>query len=254
MEEELLSQVRALRRTLVSERRHGYFHSRVGEALNNIRTALLESLDDSQRNTMAKLIDPIDIRLHGSQVVSPDDAFRLCDQLESVLGNTELESKPKTKQSGSSVAPLKRVIPRTKQVFVIYGHDTTNTLRLRNVLKERFGLAPVILSEKPGRGRTLIEKFEEEAVDTSYAFALITPDDLVRVHEQEYAQARPNVVFEIGWFYGRLGRDRVCILCQEGTAIHSDLDGLLRIQFASSIEERVGEIENELVAAGLTAR
>lgn len=68
---------------------------------------------------------------------------------------------------------------------------------------------------------------------------------------QSYSQARPNVIFELGWFYGRLGRSRVCILFQEGSKLHSDLDGVLRIQFRESVEEKLGEIEKELKAAGL---
>jgi predicted nucleotide-binding protein len=78
---------------------------------------------------------------------------------------------------------------------------------------------------KPGKGRTLIEKFEQEAQRAVFAFAILTPDDWVSLDEVEYAQARPNVVFELGWFFGRLRREKVCILLQRGTRIHSDLDG-----------------------------
>ena len=72
------------------------------------------------------------------------------------------------------------------------------------MLKERFGLIPVLLAEKPSRGRSIIEKFESEAEDIAFAFVPLTPDDLVAKGEQEYSQARPNVLFELGWFYGRL--------------------------------------------------
>jgi predicted nucleotide-binding protein len=118
-------------------------------------------------------------------------------------------------------------------------------------LKERYGLTPVILSEQASKGRSIIEKFESEARDISYAFALLTPDDFISQTGTTYSQARPNVVFEIGWFYGRLGRDRVTILFREGTSVPSDLDGILRIQFHKSIEENVRDIENELLAADL---
>lgn len=45
-----------------------------------------------------------------------------------------------------------------------------------------------------------------------------------------------------------IGRERVCTLFQEGTKIHSDLDGVSRIEFDRSIVEKVAEIERELVA------
>lgn len=134
-------------------------------------------------------------------------------------------------------------------VFIIHGHDELNMRRLKDLLKERWGLDPIVMAKEPGKGRTLIEKFEDEAQRAVFAFGIMTPDDFVNIGENVYAQARPNVIFELGWFYGRLGRDRVCILLQEGTSIHTDLDGISRIQFQSSIEEKVTDIEKELVAA-----
>lgn len=136
-------------------------------------------------------------------------------------------------------------------VFIVHGHDELNLLRTKELLRERWALEPVVLSGQPGKGRTIIEKFEDEARRASFAFVLLTPDDVIQKDESEYSQARPNVIFELGWFYGRLGRDRVCILFKEGTQIHSDLDGLSRIQFKDSVAESMAEIESELVEAGL---
>ena len=107
---------------------------------------------------------------------------------------------------------------------------------------------------EPGKGRTIIEKFEDEAQRATFAFAILTPDDFVSIDGKEYSQARPNVIFELGWFYGRLGRDRVCILFKEGTKIHSDLDGISRIQFRDSVLEKAVEIERELVSSGVLKR
>lgn len=59
------------------------------------------------------------------------------------------------------------------------------------------------------------------------------------------------MIFELGWFYGRLGRDRVCILFKEGTKVPSDLDGISRIQFSESVEEKIVEIERELISSGV---
>ena len=105
------------------------------------------------------------------------------------------------------------------------------------------------MSGEPGKGRTLIEKFEDEAQRAAFAVVLMTPDDQVSIDDDTYAQARPNAIFELGWFYGRLGRDRVCILFREGTSIHSDLDGISTIKFQKSVREKIDEIEKELMAA-----
>ena len=138
-----------------------------------------------------------------------------------------------------------------RTVFIIHGHDELNTLRLEKVLKDRWHINPIILNSSPGKGRTLIEKFEQEAQKANYAVALFTPDDLIEMEDTKYLQARPNVIFELGWFYGRLGRQNVCILFKKGTNIHSDLDGIMRIEFNESILEKITEFEKELKAVNL---
>lgn len=144
--------------------------------------------------------------------------------------------------------------PKGTAVFLVHGHDELNLLRLKELLRERYGLEPIVLASEAGRGRSIIEKFEDEAQRAAFAFVLLTPDDVISKSDTEYSQARPNVIFELGWFYGRLGRDRVCILFKKGTKIHSDLDGVSRIEFNGSVVEKVAEIENELVACRLLAQ
>ncbi len=136
-------------------------------------------------------------------------------------------------------------------VFIVHGHDEPNLYRLRDLVEKRFRLHPVILKWEAGLGRALIQKFEEEASQCGYAFVLLTPDDQIATPDGQYTQARPNVIFELGWFYGRLRRDRVLILLKKGTKLHSDLDGISRIEFSDSVEEKVIDIERELTAAGL---
>ncbi len=150
----------------------------------------------------------------------------------------------------ASVGP----IGTSHSVFIVHGHDELNLLRIKELLKDRWNLEPIVLSGEAGKGRTLIEKFEDEAQRGTFAFVLLTPDDIVTDEEGRYAQARPNVIFELGSFYGRLGRERVCILFKRGTRIHSDLNGISRIEFAANVAERVMDIERELVGARLLGR
>lgn len=147
-------------------------------------------------------------------------------------------------ESDSVAAPA----PKGNAVFIVHGHDELNLLRLKELLRDRYTLEPIVLAGEAGKGRSIIEKFEDEAQRAAFAFVLLTPDDVIRKNEDEYSQARPNVIFELGWFYGRLGRDRVCILFKKGTKIHSDLDGVSRIEFDGSVVDKVAEIEKELVA------
>jgi predicted nucleotide-binding protein len=119
------------------------------------------------------------------------------------------------------------------------------------MLRERFYLEPKILIEEASAGETVIEKFERIAGNAAYCIALMTPDDRVDSVTSSHTQARPNAIFELGWFYGRLGRQRVCILMKRGTSIHSDLAGIVRIEFIERVEEAIPELERELTRAGL---
>lgn len=148
---------------------------------------------------------------------------------------------------------LEKGINNSKNIFVIHGHDEAKRRELVSLLKDRFNLNPIVLLEQPDQGLTIIEKFEKYAANCSYAFALFTPDDIVTKGDKQYLQARPNVIFELGWFYANLGRSRVCLLDQasEQSKIFSDLQGILRMQFNENVSEKYLEIERELKSLGI---
>ena len=162
----------------------------------------------------------------------------------------EILERPDAVQPLEEAVPVEP-LPAVRSVFIVHGRDETNLLRLEKLLQTRWKLDVVIMRDKPGKGRTLIEKFEQEAEHAGLAIALFSPDDFVETPDAEYLQARPNVIFELGYFYGKLDRRRVCILLKKGTKIHSDLEGINRIEFIDSVEEKVAELEKELQAAGL---
>ena len=114
-------------------------------------------------------------------------------------------------------------------------------------------LNPIVLSEQPDSGLTIIEKFEKFAHTCSYAFAIFTPDDIIQHEDNFYFQARPNVIFEIGWFVAQLGRENTCILFQatEKSSIFSDFQGVIQKQFIDKISELSREIGLELKEIGL---
>ncbi len=155
--------------------------------------------------------------------------------------------------SGSFAATSRASIqPTTKSVFVIHGHDELNLHRLSQMVRDDFKLTPEVLLDKPGKSATTIEKFEQYAERCSYAVALFTADDLIRAKNgDEYWQARPNVIFETGWFVGRLGKERVLILLQDRVSIYSDFDGVNRVQFANDVRDKYRAIQGEFEAAKL---
>ncbi len=113
-----------------------------------------------------------------------------------------------------------------ESVFLVHGHDEAALHEVARFISS-VGLEPRILRELPNRGRTIIEKFEDYAT-TTYAVVLLTPDDSCQ-YDKDITEKRPrqNVVLELGYFLGRLGRERVCALYKEGTQIPSDYQGVL---------------------------
>lgn len=118
----------------------------------------------------------------------------------------------------------------SKRIFVVHGHDEAIKQTVARVL-EKLGLEPIILLEKPNEGKTLIEKFETHS-DVGFAVVLLTPDDR-GASNNDIANLRPrarqNVILELGYFIGKLGRNRVCVLYGEGVDIPSDIHGVLYV-------------------------
>jgi predicted nucleotide-binding protein len=114
-----------------------------------------------------------------------------------------------------------------KKVFVVHGHDGEPKHDVARFI-ETLGFEAIILHERPSQGRTIIEKFEEHA-DVGFAVILLTPDDLGRAKSDAdlKPRARQNVVLELGYFIGRLGRRRVCALKQGNVEIPSDFSGVV---------------------------
>lgn len=93
----------------------------------------------------------------------------------------------------------------------------------------KIGLDPIILHEQANRGRTVIEKVEDNS-DVGFAVILLTPDDEGRSKKGNgplMNRARQNVLLELGYFLARLGRDKVCTLKRGEVDIPSDFAGVV---------------------------
>ena len=130
--------------------------------------------------------------------------------------------------------------PLSERVFIVHGHDGGLKNAVARVVTE-MGLEPCILQERPNKGRTVIEKFEAEAQPSGFAIVLFTSDDLAESQkalansgetvpkEKLRDRARQNVVFELGYFVGHLGRGRVAVISDGGLEWPSDLAGVVYI-------------------------
>ncbi|WGE50793.1 nucleotide-binding protein [Actinobacillus equuli subsp. haemolyticus] len=145
----------------------------------------------------------------------------------------------------------------SNKVFIVHGHDETLKLDVENFVHE-IGLEPVVLHRQTNEGQTIIEKFEKNS-DVGFAFILLTPDEISYTIDQKDKvdndrktefRARPNVIFEFGYFVGKLGRGRVCCLLKGNTQIPSDVSGVVYHKIENNIEEKAYAIIKELKAVG----
>jgi predicted nucleotide-binding protein len=191
------------------------------------------------------------------------DAFKRIDnkihRIDSIIERIELIPIDEIKASDlvvpGNISNEKQ--PRTKKVFVVHGRDEIAKTSLEVFLHE-IGLEPVVLHRQADEGMTIIEKFEKHS-DVGYVFVLLTPDEISYLASEEEKQdsernkefrARPNVIFEFGYFVGKFGRSRVCCLYTGNVSLPSDVNGIIYKRFDKSIEEVAYSVIKDLKASG----
>ncbi len=160
---------------------------------------------------------------------TPDTAFieACCKGIRTVklfLGDLLEETKGK---EDSKLCDALNKTTCFDRVFIVHGHNEMLKVSVARLL-EKQNIKAIILNEQVNQGKTIIEKFEKYS-DVSSAICLFTSDDLGKEQkESSYKKrARQNVVFETGFFIGRLGRDKVIILADRDVEMPSDMQGIV---------------------------
>ncbi len=220
-------------------------------------TTTQEALEDafgtasSNTRTFANLSQFVGI-LNGrtEQDWENDRAKHLAQRLKIVEGLIELlETKAQIIGDTTSTAAEH---PIGSNIFLVHGHDEAVTHETARFL-ESLDLELIILREQPNEGRTIIEKFIEFS-NVGFAVVLLTGDDRggvfsSKLNEQK-PRARQNVILELGFFLGKLGRRCVCAMYREGVEIPSDYSGVLFIPFDTFGAWRLA-LAREIKAAGI---
>jgi predicted nucleotide-binding protein len=136
------------------------------------------------------------------------------------------------------------------EIFIVHGRDEGSKEMVARFLHSLTKKEPVILHEQPSGGATIIEKFEKYARNASYAVVIATGDDVGRsvTDTDDRPRARQNVIFELGYFFGRLGREHVAFLYQPHVEPPSDIGGIAYIELDTNRGWRIS-LANELEAA-----
>jgi predicted nucleotide-binding protein len=197
---------------------------------NDYNEELLKRLFDSEvvfeNYNRSSLFDRHIMKASWGQKISSfyEDISNKIETLESIIERLEL-------------IPEKVIISETQEryepetsdtVFVVHGHDDEAKVSVATFI-EKLGLKAVILHEQPNAGQTIIEKLERNAAISGYAVIILTSDAIGASTEDPddaKLRARQNVIFELGYFCGVLGRARVSVLAKEGVEILSDYLGV----------------------------
>jgi hypothetical protein len=91
----------------------------------------------------------------------------------------------------------------------------------------------------PGRGT--LESLEDQLERVDFAVLILAPDDTMKSRDTESLVPRDNVLFELGLFMGRLGRERAFFLVADGAnaKLPSDLLGITGIKYARDDDPNV---------------
>ncbi len=142
----------------------------------------------------------------------------------------------------------------SKDIFIAHGHDNELKLEVERILYH-LELNPIILHRQPDQGQVTIEKFEKHSETCNHAIILLSPDDVGAKNSEDdidsdlLTRARQNVIFEMGYFFGKLGRDKVIVLNKGVDELPSDYIGILYKPVNSSNNWRM-DLINALIDQG----
>ncbi|OBB95931.1 TIR domain-containing protein [Mycobacterium sp. 852002-40037_SCH5390672] len=139
------------------------------------------------------------------------------------------------------------------EIFIVHGRDDGQKEAVARLVQGLTKREPVILHEQASGSDTVIEKLERIGGTAAFAIVIATGDDVGRLkeadHDQDRPRARQNVILELGYFFGLLGRRSVLLLFEHGIDRPTDTDGIMRIELDAGRGWRIG-LANELENAG----
>ena len=218
---------------------------------NEYNVELLTRLfsNDSIKDTYSKLQNPLNY--DNDRDFLRDNIEIKIQGLENILSKLGLIPESKAPNIDTSKKTPK-VSQRNGDVFIVHGHDEEAKLQVESFLRD-LELNPIILHKKASEGKTIIEKFEKYA-NVSFAIVILSPDDIGASKDQQgnpQHRARQNVISELGYFIGKLGRNNVCSLSKGNLDLPTDILGVIYIPIDSHGGWKL-KLAKELKAAGIS--
>lgn len=217
------------------------------ESLNLIKIILPDRFNDFkklyEKNGIEKYL------LDSNHLFWNDNTINLFNQQLSILKSAQSSLDDINSKS------LNNRIFNGKDIFIVHGHNEEMKQSVARCI-EKLKLNPIILHEQSSKGKTIIEKFFDYS-NVIYAIILLSADDIAYPRDENSNnfkyRARQNVIFELGYFMGKLGRERVLSLYEEidNFEIPSDYNGVLFIPYDKKGNWKL-ELVKELKAVGIS--
>lgn len=138
-----------------------------------------------------------------------------------------------------------------KKIFIVHGHNNEMKEAVARLLENK-KFEPIIFHEQANKGRTIIEKLIQEGNTVSFAIILLSGDDIFQTTEgKKVVRTRQNVILELGYFLGILGKERVFVLYSTDNDFEmpSDFHGVLYTEYDKYGAWKT-ELCKELIAIG----
>jgi len=204
---------------------------RIGSLEASIKHVLTQAFSDESERRLYEAAASLDRAGISYAAKTPLEAVvrgltRGKEQAIELLNRAIQALEDKITDLGISQEPAVDSAQFSKDVFIVHGHDDPAKMEVARLI-ERAGLNVKILHGQPNEGRTIIEKFEKYAGLAGFAVVLLTPDDVGGPDRENLRRrARQNVIGEMFWFAGKLGRQRVCALKKGDVEMPSDFAGV----------------------------
>lgn len=130
---------------------------------------------------------------------------------------------------------------KMKNIFIVHGRDEEALVDLELFCRQRTNAEVTVLQNQVNKGETIIEKLLRHFnSETDYCVVLLTPDDLGKGANDPklMPRARQNVILELGFAMGVIGRNRIAILCDPSIEIPSDILGLGYIEYRRDTKDQ----------------
>ncbi|MGZ9756215.1 TIR domain-containing protein [Mycoplasma sp. 4423] len=155
----------------------------------------------------------------------------------------------KTEDNSQTNKMFFKTVKENKNIYIVHGHDRESLLELQLFLT-KLHLLPVVSKDKYAGGSTILDGVIRDIKISSFAFVLLTPDDLgyskVLGMETRQERARQNVIFEMGVLYGQLPKDKIMLLVKGNVDIPTDINGMIYKKYNNEIKEIESDIIQEL--------